>query len=289
MRVIPPSELVINGDGSVFHLHLRPEQLADRVILVGDPERVERVAARFECRECEARNREYHTITGLYQGKRITVLSHGVGCGNIDIVMSELDALANVDFRTRKVKPSSRSLTLVRIGTSGGLCPDISLGSYVVASKSIGFDGVLYFYEGNERVRDREMEDAFLERVNWRVEGVRPYVVSADPELVERIATDRFIRGVTLTANGFYGPQGRHVRLSLADEDLNQRLAQFEHEGYRVANYEMESAPLAGLAALMGHRAMTVCCVIAGRASGEMNTDYKPSMEALIDTVLDRL
>ena len=289
MKTIPESELIINADGGVFHLHLRPEQLADRVVLVGDPARVDTVASHFDTRECDVSNREFHAITGTYRGKRITALSHGIGADNIDIVLNELDALANIDFRTREIKPEPRRLTLVRIGTCGGLQPFTPIGTYVAAERSIGFDGVLYFYAHSERVRDLKLEEALLRQLDWRIEGVRPYAVAADASLIEQICGDDILRGVTIAANGFYGPQGRELRLPLADPELNQKIEAFEHAGRRITNFEMESSALAGLAALMGHRAMTVCCVIAGRVDQRMNTAYKGSMEGLIQTVLDRI
>lgn len=288
-RIIPPSELVINEDGSVFHLHLRPGQLADRVILVGDPNRVTMIGAYLDERELEVQNREFHTITGCYRGKRVSVVSHGIGCDNIDIVLTELDALVNIDFLSRTVLPEFHQLSLVRIGTSGSLQADIPVGSYVVAQKSIGLDGVIYFYDGNERVRDLELEEALLRQLDWRIEGVRPYVVSADLSLVEQIAGNDFVRGMTMAANGFYGPQGRYLRLPLMDPALNGKIERFCFREARVTNYEMESSALAGLAALMGHRAMTVCCIIAGRVSKQMNTDYKDTMPDLIQKVLERI
>ena len=288
-RIIPPSELVINEDGSAFHLHLRPGQLADRVILVGDPNRVTMIGTYLDERELEVQSREFHTITGYYQGKRVSIVSHGIGCDNIDIVLTELDALANIDFQSRTVRPEFHQLSLVRIGTSGSLQADIPVGSYVVAQKSIGLDGVIYFYDGNERVRDLELEEALLRQLDWRIEGVRPYVVSADLSLVEQIAGNDFVRGMTMAANGFYGPQGRYLRLSLMDPALNGKIERFCFREARVTNYEMESSALAGLAALMGHRAMTVCCIIAGRVSKQMNTDYKDTMPDLIQKVLERI
>ena len=288
-RIIPPSELVINEDGSAFHLHLRPGQLADRVILVGDPNRVTMIGTYLDERELEVQSREFHTITGYYQGKRVSVVSHGIGCDNIDIVLTELDALANIDFQSRTVRPEFHQLSLVRIGTSGSLQADIPVGSYVVAQKSIGLDGVIYFYDGNERVRDLELEEALLRQLDWRIEGVRPYVVSADLSLVEQIAGNDFVRGMTIADNGFYRPQGRYLRLPLMDPALNGKIERFCFREARVTNYEMESSALAGLAALMGHRAMTVCCIIAGRVSKQMNTDYKDTMPDLIQKVLERI
>ena len=288
-RIIPSSELIINADGSVFHLHLRPEQLADKVFLVGDPARVDMVASRFERIECNVSSREFHTITGYYQGKRITVVSHGIGTDNIDIVLNELDALANIDFETRQIKDELRQLTLVRVGTSGGLQDETPIGSYVAAVHSVGFDGVLYFYADSQRVRRRAFEEALVQQLDWQLEGLRPYVVPADASLVEQICGSDILRGNTIAANGFYGPQGRQLRLALQDPGLNAKIQAFDHEGLRLTNYEMESSSLAGLAALMGHRAMTVCCIIAGRKAQNMNTDYKGSIEGLIDLVLERI
>ena len=288
-RTIPPSELIINTDSSVFHLHIRPEQLADKVILVGDPARVDAVASRFERIECNVSNREFHTVTGWYGDKRITVQSHGIGSDNIDIVLNELDALANIDFDTRQVKDRLRKLTLVRVGTSGGLQDNTPIGSYVAAERSIGFDGVMYFYSDTEKIRDAAFEAALQDQLEWKIEGLKPYVIPADKTLSDRICREDILRGVTIAANGFYGPQGRRLRLPLKDEDLNRKIQAFDFNGSRITNYEMESSSLAGLAALMGHEAVTVCCIIAGRKSEKMNTSYQGSIEGLIDLVLERI
>ena len=247
------------------------------------------VASRFERIECNVSSREFHTITGYYQGKRITVVSHGIGTDNIDIVLNELDALANIDFETRQIKDELRQLTLVRVGTSGGLQDETPIGSYVAAVHSVGFDGVLYFYADSQRVRSRAFEEALIRQLDWQLEGLRPYVVPADPSLIEQICGSDILRGNTIAANGFYGPQGRQLRLALQDPGLNAKIQAFDHEGLRLTNYEMESSSLAGLSALMGHRAMTVCCIIAGRKAQNMNTDYKGSIEGLIDLVLERI
>lgn len=289
MRKIPESELIINADGSIFHLHIKPEQLAERVILVGDPGRVSMIGEYLDSIECDISSREFHTITGNYKNKRITVISHGIGGDNIDIVLSELDALANIDFDTRTIKSSFRQLTLVRIGTSGGLQPFVPVGSYVAAEKSIGFDGLLYFYANNENIRDLDFESALMEQLKWIPTRIQPYVVSADASLIEQITKDDILRGVTIAANGFYGPQGRELRLPLADPSLNTKIEAFEYIRQKITNYEMESSALAGLAALLGHRAMTVCCIIAGRVDQNMNTDYKNRLPLLIEKVLDRI
>ncbi|MDR0429299.1 MAG: nucleoside phosphorylase [Tannerellaceae bacterium] len=289
MKIIQPSELIINEDGSIFHLHLKPGQLSDKIILVGDPDRVEAVASYFDETECEVSNREFRTVTGRYKGKRLTVLSHGIGTDNIDIVLTELDALVNIDFKTRTVKPTFEQLTMVRVGTSGGLQPFTPIGSYVAAEKSIGFDGVVYFYADNQRVRDADFEAELLKQLNWQLAGIWPYVANSDSSLVEQIAKDDIIRGVTIAANGFYGPQGREVRLALTDPNLNKKIEAFDYNGRKITNYEMESSSLAALSALMGHRAMTVCCIIAGRVDKNMNTNYKGTITGLIEMVLNRI
>lgn len=289
MRVIPPSELIINADGSVFHLHLKPGQLSDKIILVGDPERVSSVASRFDSIECEVSNREFHSITGYFQGKRISVVSHGIGTDNIDIVLNELDALVNIDFTSRTVKEIFTQLTLVRIGTSGGLQHFVPVGTYVAAERSIGFDGVLYFYANNKNTRDVAFEEEFLSQLDWKISEIRPYVVAADKSLIEQITSNDILKGVTIAANGFYGPQGRELRLPLADPELNKKIELFNYNGAQITNFEMESSSLAGLSAMMGHRAMTVCCIIAGRVDKKMNTDYKESLPILIDKVLNRI
>lgn len=288
-KVIAPSELIINPDGTVFHLHLRPDQLTDRIILVGDPARVNMVAEFFDEKTFEVSSREFHTIGGIYKGKPIMCLSHGIGPDNIDIVINELDALANIDFKTREVKPEHRQLTLVRIGTSGALQPELSLGTPVIAEKSIGFDGVLNYYAGRNEVADLDFEKKFVEDTNWNPLWARPYVVDADPELVERIGKDDMVRGNTISAVGFYGPQGRELRLPLANPGLNRSIEEFRYGDRKVTNYEMESAPLQGLGKLMGHKAMTVCCIIANRMNNDANPNYKGGVRDLIRTVLERI
>ena len=289
MKHFPESELIINADGSCFHLHLKPEQLADKVILVGDPARVNTVAAHFETIECEVQSREFHTITGIYKGKRITCQSHGIGCDNIDIVMNELDTLANIDYETRTEKPEHRTLTCVRIGTCGGLQPFTPTGSFVASVKSIGFDGLLNFYADRNDVCDLEMEEAFKEHMQWNPIKGAPYVSIADADLIEQIAQDDMVRGYTISCGGFYGPQGRVLRANIADPDQNKKVESFEYNNLRICNFEMESSALAGLASLLGHRAMTCCMVIANRYAQEMNTEYKNSIDTLIQKVLDRI
>ncbi|MBP8903035.1 MAG: nucleoside phosphorylase [Paludibacteraceae bacterium] len=289
MKHFPPSELVINDDGSIFHLHLKPEQISDKIILVGDPGRVALVASYFDEQECSVSSREFNTITGSYKGKRITVISTGIGTDNIDIVVNELDALANIDLKSRTEKPDFKQLTLVRIGTSGGMQPDIPLGSFLISEKSIGFDGVLNFYEGRDRVCDLEFEKEVKKQLKWNPQFCAPYVVDADAGLVNKIGQDEMLRGVTISANGFYGPQGRELRIGLADPHLNDKIEKFSFDNYKITNYEMEGSAIAGLASLMGHRAMTVCCIIANRRVEAANTDYKPYIEKLVQTVLERI
>ena len=285
----PESELVINSDGSIFHLHLKPEQLADKVILVGDPGRVNLVASHFDSKECETTNREFHTITGQYKGKRITALSTGIGCDNIDIVMNELDALSNIDFTTRTEKAEHRALTLVRVGACGGLQPNTPTGTYIASVKSIGFDGLLNFYAGRDEASDLQLEAAFKKHVGWNLKMGNPYVASADQALIDRIAGDDMVRGITIACGGFFGPQGRRLRLPLMDPSLNEKIESFEYDGMRVNNFEMESSALAGLATLMGHHAMTCCMVIANRRAKKMETDYKGDIDGLITSVLERI
>ncbi len=288
-KFFPESELIINSDGSCFHLHLRPEQLADRVVLVGDPARVNTVANHFDSIECEVQSREFHTITGTYKGKRITCQSHGIGCDNIDIVMNELDTLANIDYTTRTERDEHRTLTCVRIGTCGGLQPFTPTGCFVASVKSIGFDGLLNFYADRNKVCDLELEEAFKKHMAWDPIKGAPYVSVADAELIDQIAQDDMVRGYTISCGGFYGPQGRILRAAISDPKQNEKVEAFEYDGMRICNFEMESSALAGLASLLGHRAMTCCMVIANRYAKEMNTEYKNSIDTLIEKVLDRM
>ena len=289
MKRFAESELIINADGSVFHLHLLPEHLADKVILVGDPGRVALVASHFSDIECEVSNREFKTVTGSYQDKRITVVSTGIGCDNIDIVLNELDALANIDFTTREEKSQLRKLTVVQIGTCGGLQPYTPTGTFIASEKSIGFDGLLNFYAGRNDVCDLEFEEHFKKHMDWNPQLCDPYVIDADKELLDRIAGNDMVRGVTIACGGFFGPQGRELRVPLADPYQNQKIENFEHNGYRITNFEMESSAVAGLAKLMGHKALTCCMVIANRLAGKANTGYKNNIDTLIKTVLDRI
>ncbi|MDR0892799.1 MAG: nucleoside phosphorylase [Mediterranea sp.] len=290
-KYFPPSELIINDDGSVFHLHVKPEWLADKVILVGDPGRVALVASHFENKECEVESREFRTITGSYKGKRITVVSTGIGCDNIDIVLNELDALANIDFGTRQEKDTFRQLELVRIGTCGGLQPNTPVGTFICSEKSVGFDGLLNFYAGRNAVCDLPFERALVAHLGWTGNTCNPYpyVVAANEELVERIAQKDMVHGVTISPGGFFGPQGRELRIPLADPKQNEKIEAFEYQGFKITNFEMESSALAGLSKLMGHKATTVCMVIADRLNKGTNTGYKNTIDTLIKTVLDRI
>ena len=287
-RIIPASELIINDDGSIFHLHLRPEQLADTVILVGDPGRVAMVASFFDTKECEVSNREFNTVTGTYKGKRITVLSTGIGIGNIDISVTELDALANIDFATRRVKDTFRQLTLVRLGTSGALQPDIKVGEQVFSRTSVGFDGLLNYYAGRNEVCDLAIEQAFMKHVGWNELLPKPYFVDADASLFE-LFKDITREGITIAAPGFYAPQGRWVRMRPQDVHLNEKIESFDYNGRRITNFEMEGSALAGLAALMGHKAATICTIIAQRVALDACTDYKPFVRKMVANALDKL
>lgn len=289
MRRFEESELILNQDGSVFHLHIKPEQLAHKVILVGDPGRVSLVASHFTDIEMEVQSREFHSITGKYQGKRITVASTGIGCDNIDIVVNELDALVNIDFATRTEKAEKTSLEIVRIGTCGGLQEYTPVGTFIVSEKSIGFDGLLNFYAGRNEVCNLALEDAFTKHMHWNPQLCAPYVIEADEELTNRIGGDDMVHGITIACGGFYGPQGRQLRIPLADPDQNAKVESFEYEGMHITNFEMESSALAGLSKLLGHKATTCCMVIANRLIKEVNTGYKSTIDNLIKEVLERI
>lgn len=283
---IPESELIINADGSAFHIHIKPEQLADHVIVVGDPGRVAQMSVFLDSVECSNSSREFVSVTGTYKGKRFTILSTGIGTDNIDIVMTELDALANIDFATREVKPVHRSLTILRIGTCGALQPDVPIGSYVFSKISIGFDGLLNWYEDRESLPD--FEAAFKKHMDWNPNLPNPYFVRASERIAEAFK-DNTVQGMTISAPGFYGPQGRVVRLGLAMPDMLDRISSFRFGGMQINNFEMESSALAGLAAKLGHEAGTVCCAIANRLLKDSNPDYKRKIEGLIQLSLDTL
>lgn len=288
MRTIPSSELIINGDGSIFHLHLKPEQLADIVILVGDPGRVAMIAEFFDEREAEVSNREFRTITGRYKGRRMSVISTGIGIGNIDICVTELDALANIDFATRQVKAEHKRLTLVRLGTSGAIQRDIEVGDIIFSRTSLGFDGLLSYYDGRDSVCDLALESAFMQHTGWYEKLPYPYFVDADSELFE-LFKDSTKEGITIAAPGFYAPQGRWVRLRPHDLELNHKIESFRFGERRITNFEMEGSALAGLSALLGHRAATICTIIAQRVAKDACTDYKPFVRHMIQMALDKL
>ncbi len=289
---IPESELIINGDGSVFHLHMKPEHLADNVIMMGDPGRVDILADFLTDIECRNASREFVSVTGKYKGTRITALSHGIGPDNIDIVMTELDALANVDFKTREVKPEHRSLNILRIGTSGALHADIPLGSFILSHISVGFDGVMNWYGNREKVTIPAVEEAFKKHMNWDPNLPSPYFVKASDKMID-LMKDITVKGVTISAPGFYGPQGRVVRMPLAMPHMLEDIESFRFteggEQYRITNFEMESSPLAGFAAQLGHNAATVCCAIANRYLKSSNPDYKPVIRQLLEISLERM
>lgn len=290
MASIKSSELITNDDGSIFHLHLLPEDLANDIILVGDPGRVETIGAKLDKIELKKSNREFCTITGTLKNHRISIISTGIGPDNIDIVVNELDALVNIDLKTKEIKSEKSSLNIVRIGTSGSVQADIPVDSFVISEKSVGCDGVIRFYAGNEKICDKSFEDAFIKHCNWAPDAARPYVVNASAQLVERLHTEgKSIKGVTLTAVGFYGPQGRILRLPLAMPGINDRITAFQHNGYKVTNYEMESAAITGLCNLLGHHAATICLIIANRMTGDASADYHGYMNKLIDYTLNKL
>lgn len=289
MHKIPDSELIINKDGSVFHLHLKPGQLANKVIIVGDPGRVDTIAAFFSEIECTAENREFKSVTGFFNNKRITVVSSGIGTDNIDIVMNELDALVNIDFHTRTILEHKTVLEIIRIGTSGGLHQNIPVDSFLLSERSIGFDGLLNFYQGRNEICDLDFEAYFTEFVGWNDLLTRPYVVESSNKLINKYDSNQIIKGTTISAPGFYGPQGRVLRLPIVDNDINDKIARFSYKGAIIANYEMESSAIAGLSKLLNHEAITICAIIANRVTKQYSKDYKPVVLKLIEYVLERI
>ena len=288
--VIPESELIINNDGTIFHIHIRPEDISDKIIVCGDPERVDMIASHFDSIEVSVTSREFHTVTGTYKGKRLTALSHGIGSDNIEIVLNELDALANIDFKTRTANDKHKQLTIVRVGTSGGLQDNAPIGSFVSANYAIGFDGVLHFYADRDKVCDKAFEAEMERQLDWQLDGLKPYVVKAPQDMIDQFVTPGgVVPGATIACNGFYAPQGRRLRGTLADPNLNQKIINFDYNGVKLTNFEMESSALAGLGAILGHRVLTICTIIAGRKSETMNTEYKGTIEGLVDMVLDRI
>ena len=288
-KAIPASQLVLNSEGAVYHLGLHPEELADDVILVGDPGRVDMIASYFDSIEVKRQNRELWTRTGYYKGKRITALSTGMGTDNIDIVMNELDTLANIDLNTRMPKEEHRALNLIRLGTSGALQEDIPVeDSYVATRYAIGLDGLIYFYAKNKEVNEIAMRDAFIEQMGYPKDLPLPYVVEGSKALFDRLA-EGYFQGMTATAPGFYGPQGRELRMGLAYPENNHKMEAFQYQGWRICNFEMESSALYGLGKMMGHNCLTICAVIANRVSEKFCVDYHPYVEKLVRNTLDRL
>ena len=287
--MIKSSELILNADGSIFHLHLKPEQIADNIILVGDPGRVEVIGKLLTEIEFQVQNREFVSITGKYNNQRVTIVSTGIGTDNIDIVVNELDALANINLLTREINPVHRKLNFVRIGTSGGLQDFLGVNSFVISQKAIGFDGLLNFYANRNSVADLPFEEAFKQHTGWGKQLTSPYVVNCSEKLLLKVHQDDTILGVTISAPGFYGPQGRVLRLPLADAHLNEKIESFTFEGHRITNFEMECSAIYGLSKLLGHEALTICLIIANRVKKEANSNYQKSMESLIKMVLDRL
>jgi len=287
--MIKHSELILNPDGTIFHLHLKPENISDQIILVGDPARVDTIASHFSKIDFSVQNREFKTITGWYNNKRLSVISTGIGTDNIDIVVNELDALANIDLEAREIKEEKKSLNIVRIGTSGGLQDDLPVNTFVVSKKSIGFDGLLNFYANRNAVSDLDFEEAFRAYTGWDKSLPSPYVVDASEDLLSKFESDEFAMGVTISAPGFYGPQGRELRLPLAHPQLNEKIESFSHKGLRITNFEMESSAIYGLSKLLGHQALTVCLIIANRVTLTANENYRDEMRKLIDKVLAKL
>lgn len=282
------SELILNADNSIYHLNLLPEDLAETVIVVGDQNRVPLVSKYFDTIEIEKGKREFITHTGTLNGIRISVVSTGIGADNIDIVMNELDALVNIDFKTRKIKENKTSLDIIRIGTSGGIQPDIPTDSFLLSEYAIGFDNVLHFYQ-SEHIQHPEMQLAFIDQTGWSVFKSIPYVVDSDLQLTEKLRSDKVMMGFTGTNTGFYGPQGRRLRLLLEDNDLNQKLSAFEYNGKKITNLEMETSALFGLAKLMGHRAASLNCILANRSTGEFSKNPVKTIDALIKYTLEKL
>ena len=285
---IAESELIINSDGSAFHIHLRPEELADIVILVGDPGRVDMIGYYLSDVEFRHANREFVSTTGRFNGKRLTAISTGIGTDNCDIVMTEIDALANVDLQTREVKKNHRELTVLRIGTTGAIQEDIPIGSAIFSHYSIGCDGLLNWYEDREQSTDLDMEEAFMKHTGWDKHLPAPYFVKASDDLIKRFE-DCSVKGMTISAPGFYGPQGRVVRLGLAMPDMLEKFESFRYGEYRITNFEMEGSAVAGLAKQLGHKAGTICCAIANRYLKNSDPDYKAMVRNLIEVSLDRL
>ena len=288
MKKIAESELILNPDGSIYHLKLRPEHISENIIFVGDQGRVETISKHFSNIECKIQNREFLTHTGTYNGKRITALSTGLGPDNIDIVLNELDALVNIDLQKREIKDNKTSLNIVRLGTSGALQGDIPVDNYVMSEYGLGFDGLLNFYQTDKKIFTDEITDAFIKHTEWDSKLARPYTIKASELLMNKLG-EGFFKGITATASGFYGPQGRQLRIIPADPFLNEKMETFNFNGNRITNFEMETSALYGLGAMLGHNTLTVCAIIANRISKQFSKDYHPAVEKLIQTILDRI
>lgn len=288
MNKIGESELILNKDQSIFHLHLKPEHISDTILLVGDQDRVDMISSLFEKVEFKIQNREFKTHTGYFNGKRISVISTGIGTDNIDIVVNELDAICNIDLEKRIIKEEKKILNLIRIGTSGALQADLPVDTPVITHKSIGFDGLLNFYKDRDSISDLDAENAFIAHTGWNSKLAIPYFVEASEELINKIGKD-MVKGFTISAPGFYGPQGRVLRLPLRDSNLNEKISAFSYKGMKINNFEMESSAIYGLSKLLGHNALTVCNIIANRIRKEYSPDYKKGIKELILKVLNRL
>jgi len=283
------TELITNSDGSVFHLHLLPGDISDKIIIVGDPGRVDMIASLLSEVRVRKENREFRTVTGTYDQSEITIISSGIGTDNIDILINELDALTNIDLSTGKIKDEPSSLTFIRLGTSGGLRSDVPVGSYVLTETAVGFDGLLHFYSGYDWILDTILSDVLVQYLEWPDTLSYPYAVNAHNELVERFRSQKFINGITISAPGFYGPQGRQLRLETFDSEINRKLSEFAFRGRKICNYEMESSAIYSLSTLLGHKALTICAVIGNRVSGEFVNDYQPLVKELAQIVLQTI
>jgi uridine phosphorylase len=288
MYTIPNSDLLIHDDGAIYHLNLKPDQMADTIIVVGDPDRVPAISHYFDNVECIVKNREFVTHTGCCKGKRLTVLSTGIGTDNIDIVMNELDALANIDLIKRQVRPEIRQLNVIRIGTSGAIQPDIPVNSFALSSHGLSFDNLLHFYKDDCAIYEKDMQDSFMEQVNWNKEMAYPRIIRGSDCLLKKLAKGT-ITGITVTAPGFYGPQGRVLRLALSDPGMNEKIRSFTFKGQRIINFEMETSALYGLGAMLGHNVATVCALIANRANNTYSVDHTKVIKDLVELVLDRI
>jgi len=280
------TELITNRDGSIFHLNLLPEDISNKIIIVGDPGRVEMLSSLLSDIRVRKENREFRTVTGSFEGNELTVISSGIGTDNIDILINELDALANINLSTGEIREDPVSLTFVRLGTAGGLRSEVPAGSYVLAETAIGFDGLLHFYEGYDWLLDNILTSVLAEYLEWPDTLSFPYAVNANKELVEMFRNENFIKGITISAPGFYAPQGRRLRLETFDNEINNKLAEFSFRGRTISNYEMESSAIYGLSGLLGHKAITICVVIGNRVTGEFINDYKPYVMDLAQKVM---